>query len=109
MLLVFLCGGCMARVTVKALEAKIAALEARLEIARRVYRDQRVRIGELEAALNTRGTKSACFERRATEFVKRDGSRWVKEVVAHGRAVIRPAAEEVAVWGAGGGGGGGGL
>ena len=88
----------MARVTVKALEAKIAALEARLEIARRVYRDQRARIGELESALNTRGTKSACaFERRATEFVKRDGSRWVKEVVAPGRAVIRPAAEEVAV------------
>ena len=34
----------MARVTVKALEERIAALEARLEIARRVYRDQRVRV-----------------------------------------------------------------
>lgn len=88
----------MARVTVKALEERIAALEARLEIARRVYCDQRERIGELEAALNTRGVKPACaFERRVTEFTKRDGSRWVKEVVAPGRAVIRPAATEEVV------------
>ena len=87
----------MARVTVKALEERIAALEARLEIARRVYRDQRERIGELEAALNTRGVKPCAFERRVTEFAKRDGSRWVKEIVAPGRAVIRPAATEEVV------------
>ncbi len=34
-----------------AAEAKIAALEARLEIAREVFRNQRARINELEAAL----------------------------------------------------------
>ena len=88
----------MARVTVKALEERIAALEARLEIARRVYRAQREHINKLEAALNTRGVKPACvFERRVTEFTKRDGSRWVKEVVAPGRAVIRPAVTEEVV------------
>lgn len=89
----------MARVTVKALEERIAALEALAEaLARYVYRAQRERIGELEAALNTRGVKPACvFERRVTEFTKRDGSRWVKEVVAPGRAVIRPAVTEEVV------------
>jgi BMFP domain-containing protein YqiC len=87
----------MARVTVKALEERIAALEARLEIARRVYRDQRERIGELEAALNTRGVKPCAFQRKVTEFTRRDGSRWVKEIVAPGRAVIRPAATEEVV------------
>lgn len=82
----------MARVTVKALEERIAALEARLSVAAQVYRDQRARINELESALNTRGVKSACaFERRVTEFTKRDGSHWVKEIVAPGRAIIRPA------------------
>ena len=90
----------MARVTVKALEARVAALEARLSVAVQVYRDQRARIHELEAALNARGVKPACPERlehRITEFTRRDGSRWVKEVIAPGRAIIRPAAEEVAV------------
>lgn len=88
----------MARVTVKALEERIAALEARLEIARRVYCDQRARIGELEAALNTRGVKPACaFEHRVTKFTKRDGSRWVKEIVAPGRAIIHPATTEEVV------------
>ena len=87
----------MTRVTVKALEERIAALEARLEIARRVYRDQRERIAALEAALNTRGVKPCAFEHRVTEFTKRDGSRWVKEVVTPNRAVIRPAVTEEVV------------
>lgn len=44
---------------------KIAALEARLVVAATVYRDQRAKIGELEAALNTRGTKPAPAQRPA--------------------------------------------
>lgn len=42
-----------------AAEAKIAALEARVAVATEVYRNQRARIAELEAALNTRGVKAA--------------------------------------------------
>ena len=87
----------MARVTVKALEERIAALEARLSVAAQVYRDQRARINELESALNTRGVKPCAFQRKVTEFTKRDGSHWVKEIVAPGRAVIRPAATEEVV------------
>ena len=41
------------------------ALEARLVVAATVYRDQRARIGELEAALNTRGVKTAPAQRPA--------------------------------------------
>ena len=42
-----------------AAEAKIAALEARIAVAKTVYVDQKTRIAELEAALNTRGVKAA--------------------------------------------------
>ena len=42
-----------------AAEAKIAALEARITVAKTVYLNQRARITELEAALNTRGVKAA--------------------------------------------------
>ena len=42
-----------------AAEAKIAALEARIEVAKTVYMSQKARIAELEAALNTRGVKAA--------------------------------------------------
>lgn len=38
-----------------AAEQRIAALEARIAVATEVYRNQKVRIAELEAALNTRG------------------------------------------------------
>lgn len=48
-----------------ALNARIAALEARLVVAATVYRDQRAKIGELEAALNTRGVKTAPAQRPA--------------------------------------------
>lgn len=39
------------------------ALQARLVVVATVYRDQRAKIGELEAALNTRGTKPAPAQR----------------------------------------------
>ena len=42
-----------------AAEAKIAALEARIAVAKNVYMSQKARIAELEAALNTRGVKAA--------------------------------------------------
>lgn len=42
---------------------KIAALEARLRVAATVYRDQRAKIGDLEAQLNTRGVKTAPAQR----------------------------------------------
>ena len=42
-----------------ATEAKIAALEARIAVAKDVYLNQKARIAELEAALNTRGVKAA--------------------------------------------------
>ena len=39
------------------LEAQLAGAQARIQIAREVFRNQKVRIGNLEAALNTRGAK----------------------------------------------------
>lgn len=42
-----------------AAEARIAALEARIVVAKDVYLNQKARIAELEAALNTRGVKAA--------------------------------------------------
>ena len=42
-----------------AAEAKVAALEARITVAKNVYMSQKARIAELEAALNTRGVKPA--------------------------------------------------
>lgn len=72
----------MARTTkqnqIDALEAKVAALEAQLTIARDVYRAQRARIGELEAAINTRGVKPAVVASApvapiVTRFTRRDG------------------------------------
>lgn len=42
-----------------AAETKIAALEARIAVAKDVYLNQKARIAELEAALNTRGVKAA--------------------------------------------------
>lgn len=41
-----------------AAETKIAALEARIAVAKTVYMSQKARIAELEAALNTRGVKA---------------------------------------------------
>lgn len=42
-----------------AAEQRIAALEARISVAKTVYMSQKARIAELEAALNTRGVKAA--------------------------------------------------
>ena len=39
------------------LEAALAGAQARLQVAREVFRNQRTHIGNLEAALNTRGEK----------------------------------------------------
>ena len=39
------------------LEAALAGAQARLQVAREVFRNQRTHIAELEAALNTRGGK----------------------------------------------------
>ena len=41
-----------------AAETKVAALEARIAVAKTVYMSQKARIAELEAALNTRGVKA---------------------------------------------------
>jgi uncharacterized coiled-coil protein SlyX len=64
------------------LEARCAALEARLVVARECFTNQRTHIRELEAELNTRGTKRVAAEVPAaprasqpivTRFVRRDG------------------------------------
>ena len=88
----------MARKTLASLEARIAelegrnaALEARLTLAREVYRDQKARIGELEAALNARGAQKVVREPAApviTRFVRRDGV-MCERVRTGNRAVIR--------------------
>lgn len=39
------------------LETALAGAQARIQVAREVYRNQKVRIGNLEAALNARGGK----------------------------------------------------
>ena len=56
----------------KELEAKVAALEARLEVAATVYRGQRVKIAELEAKLNTRGV-IATPAAKTWQWTGRDG------------------------------------
>ena len=50
-------------IEIAALNDRIAALEARLVVAATVYRDQRAKIGDLEAQLNTRGVKTAPAQR----------------------------------------------
>ena len=94
----------MARITkqsqIDELLMKVAALEARLTIAGDVYRAQRARIGELEAAINTRGVKPAVSiapQPVVTYFVRRDGVRCEKVRVGN-RAVTRemPRGVEVA-------------
>jgi hypothetical protein len=69
-----------------AAETKVAALEARLVIARDVYRAQKARIAELEAALNTRGSKPIVVPRAKAEvktsyFVKQDGTTWQRRTL----------------------------
>ena len=68
-----------------AAQKRIAALEARIDAAKTVYRNQRAQIDALEAALNTRGVKPAVVhvtrapETKISYFTKADGTRWCKE------------------------------
>lgn len=67
-----------------AAEAQIAALNARLDIARTVYVNQKARIAELEAALNTRGVKPALRAAPVvTQFTDRVGRVWEKTRVGN--------------------------
>ncbi|WP_087746312.1 MULTISPECIES: hypothetical protein [unclassified Acidovorax] len=60
-----------------AAEAQIAALNARLDTARTVYVNQKARIAELEAALNTRGAKPAATP-TVSRYTDRAGRVWEK-------------------------------
>ena len=72
-----------------AAEAKIAALEARIAVAKDVYLNQKARIAELEAALNTRGVKPAASVAPAvTHYTDRCGRVWEKTRVGN-RAASR--------------------
>lgn len=66
-----------------AAEAKIAALEARIAVATEVYRNQKARIAELEAALNTRGVKPTCAAPTVTRYTDRTGRVWEKTRVGN--------------------------
>lgn len=65
-----------------AAEAQIAALNARLDIARTVYVNQKARIAELEAALNTRGAKPAATP-TVSHYTDRAGRVWEKTRVGN--------------------------
>ena len=77
-----------------AAEAKIAALEARISVAKTVYMSQKTRIAELEAALNTRGVKAAPAAPSAkpapviSRYTDRFGQVWEKTRVGN-RATSR--------------------
>lgn len=74
-----------------AAEAKIAALEARIAVAKTVYMSQKARIAELEAALNTRGVKAAALDAAApivSHYTDRCGRVWEKTRVGN-RATSR--------------------
>ena len=78
-----------------AAEAKIAALEARIAVAKTVYMDQKARIAELEAALNTRGVKAAPAPAPVvTTYTDRCGRAWEKTRVGN-RATARLVEEAV--------------
>lgn len=72
-----------------AAEAKIAALEARIAVAKTVYLNQKAHIAELEAALNTRGVKAApASAPMVTTYTDRCGRVWEKTRVGN-RATAR--------------------
>ena len=81
-----------------AAEAKIAALEARIAVAKTVYMSQKARIAELEAALNTRGVKTAPAAPSAepapvvTHYTDHCGRVWEKTRVGN-RATSQPIAQ----------------
>lgn len=72
-----------------AAEAKIAALEARIAVAKTVYLNQKAHIAELEAALNTRGVKAAPAPAPiVSHYTDRCGRVWEKTRVGN-RATAR--------------------
>ena len=81
-----------------AAEAKVAALEARIAVAKTVYMSQKARIAELEAALNTRGVKAAPAAPSAepapviSYYTDHYGRVWEKTRVGN-RATSRPIAQ----------------
>lgn len=74
-----------------AAEAKIAALEARIAVAKTVYMSQKARIAELEAALNTRGVKAAPAAPIVSHYTDHCGRVWEKTRVGN-RATSRQVA-----------------
>ncbi len=77
--------------------AKIAALEARIAVAKTVYLNQKDHIAELEAALNTRGVKPAVPAAPApvvSRYTDRCGRVWEKTRVGN-RATARLVEEAV--------------
>ena len=81
-----------------AAEQRIAALEARIAVAKNVYMSQKARITELEAALNTRGVKAAPAAPSAepapvvSHYTDHCGRVWEKTRVGN-RATSRPIAQ----------------
>ena len=85
----------MARETLKSLKAQIAelearnaALEARLSLARTTYHDQKARIAELEAQLNARGAAKVVPSPVVTTFTRSDGT-LCERVRTGNRAIVR--------------------
>lgn len=80
------------------LMGRIAALEARVTVAKGVYLNQKAHIAELEAALNTRGVKAAPAAPSAkpapviSHYTDRHGQVWEKIRVGN-RATSRLVAE----------------
>lgn len=77
------------------LEAALAAAQARIQVACEVYRNQRAHIGNLEAALNTRGEKPSVAAKSGcaitpvvSRYTDRAGRVWEKTRIG-GRASSR--------------------
>ena len=82
----------MPRTTTAQLNEKIAALEARLTVAKTVYRDQKSRIAELEAQLAARGAAKVVppAAPRVWEWLRADGTLMVSTKVGN-KTVSKPA------------------
>lgn len=65
-----------AEAEIAALKTEVAAFQARLVVATAVFKNQRARINELEAWLNTRGVKPIAVKPQpvVTTFTRRDGT-----------------------------------
>ena len=71
-----------------AAEQRITELEARIAVAKDVYLNQKARIAELEAALNTRGVKPAAPAPVISHYTDHCGRVWEKTRVGN-RATSR--------------------